>query len=148
MIDAGIMETNFMGRGQVVQLRGSIAQYTKQVLLSFTEPYLFGRELSGGFDINYTMYNYGKLGSFGYDRDSLSLGARLGWSLTDNSTKMVRWSAMYDQNYDLHAVGGWQAANLYTLGTNFKYHNLNTDFKQNIYWYCGKFWCCLYRFWN
>ncbi|MGI5846027.1 MAG: outer membrane protein assembly factor BamA [Alphaproteobacteria bacterium] len=133
MIDAGIMETNFMGRGQVVQLRGSIAQYTKQVLLSFTEPYLFGRELSGGFDINYTMYNYGKLGSFGYDRDSLSLGARLGWRLTDNWTQMVRLSAMYDQNYDLHAVGGWQAANLYTLGTNFKYHNLNTDFKQNTH---------------
>ena len=38
MVDAGITENNFMGRGQIVQLRGSIAQYQKQALFSFTEP--------------------------------------------------------------------------------------------------------------
>ena len=133
MIDAGITETNFMGRGQMVQLKGSIAQYTKQVMLGFTEPYLFGRELSGGFDVNYTMFQYGKLGSFGYDRDSLSLSGRLGWKLTDHWVETLRLSAMFDQNYDLHSTGGWQKANLYTLGTNFKYQNLDTDFKQNTH---------------
>lgn len=133
MVDAGITETNFMGRGQMVQLKGSIAQYTKQVSLGFTEPYLFGRELSGGFDVNYTMYNYGSLGSYGYDRDSLSLFGRLGWKLTDHWTQMMRLSAMYDQNYDLHTASGWQQASLYTLGTTFKYQNLDTDFKQNTH---------------
>ncbi|MDR0726861.1 MAG: outer membrane protein assembly factor BamA, partial [Rickettsiales bacterium] len=71
MVDAGITETNFMGRGQTVQLKGSVAQYQKQALFSFTEPYLFNRALSGGFDVSYTMYDYSSLGSFGYDRDSL-----------------------------------------------------------------------------
>lgn len=131
MLDAGITETNFMGRGQIVQLKGSVAQYTQQALLSFTEPYLFGRDLSGGFDVNYTRYNWSKLGSFGYDRDSFMVGTRLGWRLTDHWTQNLRLTASFDQNYDLHAVGGWQKANLYTLSTGLRYYNLDTDFAQN-----------------
>ena len=133
MVDAGITENNFMGRGQVVQLRGSIAEYQKQALFSFTEPYLFGRQLSGGFDVSYTMYDYSSLGSFGYDRDSLTVAGRMGWRLTDHWTQNVRLSASFDQNYDIQATGGWQKANLYTLGTSFRYHNLDSNFAQNTH---------------
>ena len=133
MVDAGITENNFMGRGQVVQLRGSIAEYQKQVLFSFTEPYLFGRSLSAGFDVSYTMYDYSSLGSFGYDRDSLTIAGRMGWRLTDNWTQNIRLSAAFDQNYDIQATGGWQKADLYTLGTNFRYYNLDTNFEQNTH---------------
>ncbi|MDR0967673.1 MAG: outer membrane protein assembly factor BamA [Rickettsiales bacterium] len=133
MIDAGITENNFMGRGQIVQLKGSIAQYTRQVLASFTEPYMFGRELSGGVDINYTMYNYGSLGGYGYDRDSVSVAGRMGWRLTDHWTQGIRLAAMFDQNYDLNSADGWKRADLYSFGTSFKYHNLDTDFKQNTH---------------
>ena len=132
MVDAGITENNFMGRGQIVQLRGSLAQYQKQVLFSFTEPYLFGRALSGGFDVSYTMYDYSSLGSFGYDRDSLSISGRMGWRLTDHWSQTLRLSASFDQNYDIQQ-SGWQKANLYTLGTNFRYHNLTTNFEQNTH---------------
>lgn len=132
MIDAGITENNFMGRGQIVQLRGSIAQYQKQALFSFTEPFLFGRQLSAGFDVSYTMYDYSSLGSFGYDRDSLTIAGRMGWKLTDHWSQNVRLSASFDQNYDLQD-GGWSDAQLYTLGTNFKYYNLNTNFQQNTH---------------
>ncbi len=133
MIDAGITENNFMGRGQVVQLRGSIAEYQKQALFSFTEPYLFGRQLSAGFDVSYTMYDYASLGGFGYDRDSLTIAGRMGWRLTDHWTQNVRLSAAFDQNYDLQTPGGWKNANLYTLGTGFRYHNLDTNFAQNTH---------------
>jgi len=133
MVDAGITESNFMGRGQIVQLRGSLAQYQRQVLFGFTEPFLFGRALSGGFDINYTQFNYSKLGSYGYDRDSFMVGGRLGWRLTDNWSQTLRLSASFDQNYDIHVPGGWQSASLYTLGTGFRYHNLNTDFAQQTH---------------
>lgn len=133
MVDAGITENNFMGRGQVVQIRGSIAEYQKQALFSFTEPYLFGRQLSGGFDVSYTMYDYSSLGSFGYDRDSLMIAGRLGWRLTDHWTQNLRLSASFDQNYDIQVDSGWQKANLYTLGTYFRYHNLDTNFQQNTH---------------
>ena len=132
MVDAGITENNFMGRGQTVQLRASLAQYQKQALFSFTEPFLFGRALSAGFDVSYTMYNYKRLGGFGYDRDSLTIAGRLGWQLTDHWTQVLRLSASFDQNYDLQE-GGWQDATLYTLGTYWKYHNLNTNFEQNTH---------------
>ncbi len=132
MVDAGITENNFMGRGQTVQLRGSIAEYQRQALFSFTEPYLFGRQLSAGFDVSYTMYNYSSLGSFGYDRDSLAVSGRMGWRLTDHWTQTLRLSASFDQNYDLQS-SGWRAANLYTLGTNWRYHNLHTNFEQNTH---------------
>ncbi len=132
MVDAGITESNFMGRGQTVQLRGSIAQYQKQALFSFTEPFLFGRALSAGFDVSYTMYNYKHLGGFGYDRDSLTIAGRLGWQLTDHWTQTLRLSASFDQNYDLQS-GGWQEARLYTLGTYWKYYNLDTNFEQNTH---------------
>ncbi len=133
MVDAGITETNFMGRGQVVQLRGSIAQYQKQALFSFTEPYLFGRPLSAGFDISYTMYDYSSLGGFGYDRDSLTVAGRMGWKLTDHWSQNVRLSASFDQNYDLNSESGWRDASLFTLGTHLRYYNLDTNFEQNTH---------------
>ena len=133
MVDAGITENNFMGRGQIVQLRASIAEYQKQALFSFTEPYLFGRQLSGGVDVSYTMYDYSSLGGFGYDRDSLMVAGRMGWRLTDHWTQNVRLSASFDQNYDIQAEDGWQDATLFTLSTNFRYHNLDTNFEQNTH---------------
>lgn len=132
MVDAGITENNFMGRGQIVQIKGSIAQYQRQALFSFTEPFLFNRELSGGFDVSYTQYKYSKLGGYGYDRDSFVVAGRLGWRLTDHWTQTMRLSASFDQNYDLQ-LGGWNKANLYTLGTNLRYYNLNTNFQQNTH---------------
>ena len=132
MVDAGITENNFMGRGQIVQLRGSIAQYQRQAIFSFTEPFLFDRELSGGFDVSYTQYKYSRLGGYGYDRDSFSVSGRLGWRLTDHWTQTMRLSATFDQNYDLN-LGGWKKANLYTLGTNLRYYNLTTNFQQNTH---------------
>ena len=134
MIDAGITENNFMGRGQTVQLKGVIAQFQKQALFSFTEPYLFGRALSGGFDLSYTMFDYSSLGSFSFDRDSVIIAGRLGWRLTDNLTQMMRLSATFDQNLDLRPSGLQQTAvNLYALGTSFRYHNLDTNFTQNTH---------------
>ena len=133
VVDAGITENNFMGRGQVVQIKGSIAQYQRQALFSFTEPFLFNRELSGGFDISYTQYKYSKMHhGYGYDRDSFMVAGRLGWRLTDHWTQTMRLSASFDQNYDL-TLGGWHKANLYTLGTNLRYHNLNSNFQQNTH---------------
>ena len=132
MVDAGITENNFMGRGQIVQIKGSVAQYQRQALFSFTEPYLFNRELSGGFDVSYTQYKYSKLGGYGYDRDSFTVAGRLGWRLTDHWTQTMRLSASFDQNYDLQ-LGGWKKSDLYTLGTNLRYYNLNTNFQQNTH---------------
>ena len=133
MVDAGITENNFMGRGQIVQIKGSLAQYQKQALFSFTEPYLFGRALSGGFDVAYTMYDYKGLTGYDYDRDSLTVSGRLGWKLTDHWSQTVRLSAAFDQNSDPQQGTGMEPARLYSLGTGFRYYNLDTNFEQNTH---------------
>ena len=133
MVDAGITENNFMGRGQIVQIKGSIAQYQKQALFSFTEPYLFGRALSGGFDVAYTMYDYKGLTGYDYDRDSLTVSGRLGWKLTDHWSQTMRLSAAFDQNSDPQQGSGMVHARLYSLGTSFRYYNLDTNFEQNTH---------------
>lgn len=133
MVDAGITENNFMGRGQIVQIKGSLAQYQKQALFSFTEPYLFGRALSAGFDVAYTMYDYRGLTGFDYDRDSLSVSGRLGWKLTDHWSQSMRLSAAFDQNTDPQQAAGMVHARLYSLGTTLRYYNLDTNFEQNTH---------------
>jgi len=133
MVDAGITENNFMGRGQIVQIKGSIAQYQRQALFSFTEPYLFGRALSGGVDVAYTMYDYKGLTGYDYNRDSFTVSGRLGWKLTDHWSETVRLSAAFDENSDPQQGNGMEKAQLYSLGTNFRYYNLNTNFEQNTH---------------
>jgi len=125
MIDAGISERNFMGRGQTVSLRGNIAQYQKQGAFSFTEPYLFDRQLQGGFDVNWTQYDYAKYGTMDYVRNTFSVGTRLGWRLTDNWSQSARLSASFDKNYE---YGEWKPVNLYTLATGLRYYNLDSNF--------------------
>jgi outer membrane protein insertion porin family len=49
--DVNIRERNFLGRGQDLRIGTTIAQLTKQVDLSFTEPYFLDRNLAAGFDI-------------------------------------------------------------------------------------------------
>jgi len=49
--DINIRERNFLGRGQDLRIGTTIAQLTKQVDLSFTEPYFLDRNLAAGFDI-------------------------------------------------------------------------------------------------
>ena len=131
MIDAGITENNFMGRGQIVQLKASIAEYQKNVGFSFTEPYLFDRDLSGGFDVSYTRYDYGTFKGLSYDKDALNISGRLGWLLTDNWSQTLRLSATFDKNFDRDSYG--KNESLYTLSTNFRYYNLDTNFAQNTH---------------
>ncbi len=131
MFDAGITEKNFMGRGQIVSLRAVLAEYQTQYAFSFTEPYMFGRSLMGGIDVSYTTYDYMSLGSYKYDRDTFGVTGRLGWDLTDHWYQSLRMNAMWDKNYNIYT--GWVPAELYTLSTQFKYYNLDTDFVQNTH---------------
>ncbi len=49
--DVSISESNFLGRGQFVSLGFGGGVNRQNVDFSFTEPYLFGRRVAGGFDV-------------------------------------------------------------------------------------------------
>ena len=67
MIMGQISESNLFGRGQQVQLRGTLGGKATRYTLSFTEPWLFDRPISAGIDIydwdrEYIQYNKQAIG--------------------------------------------------------------------------------------
>ncbi len=62
-----VSQNNFLGRGWVLSLRIRAGANTQQGIISFTEPWLFDRPLSAGFDLfnikrQFTEYDYDSLG--------------------------------------------------------------------------------------
>lgn len=81
--DIGITERNFRGRGQQVTFRVSAGYISKQVSLGFNEPRFLGRNLSGGFNLYATSYDYSTQAS--YRTSSAGGQFSLGFPLTSNS---------------------------------------------------------------
>jgi len=95
LVQAGITENNFMGKGQEVSLDASVSQRTKDYSFSFTEPYFLGRRLSAGFDIFYSDEDYQDESS--YDTSSIGARSRLGWNYTDNFYQTLRYTIREDE---------------------------------------------------
>ena len=95
LIQTGITENNFMGKGQQISLDASVSQRTKDYSLSFTEPYFLNRRLSAGFDIFYNDEDYQDESS--YDTSSMGLRGRLGWNYTDDFYQTLRYTIREDE---------------------------------------------------
>ena len=67
MLMGTLAENNLFGRGQRLELRGSVGGKSSRYTLSFTEPWLFDKPVSAGFDIydwrrEYTNYDKEAIG--------------------------------------------------------------------------------------
>ena len=51
MANVGIAEQNFLGKGQDVRLKFTLSERTNEIDASFTEPYLFEKNMAAGFDL-------------------------------------------------------------------------------------------------
>ncbi|WP_226017860.1 outer membrane protein assembly factor BamA [Novosphingobium sp. FKTRR1] len=61
IFQASIQQNNFRGRGQTIGLSGDVSRYSKSVQVSFTEPYVFDKNVSLGVDVyrrDYNSFNY------------------------------------------------------------------------------------------
>ncbi len=99
VIELGIKENNFRGKGQKVGVTISRSDLQKRVMFSFTEPYFMDRDLSAGFDISYTRYDYNK--NYGYNVDGFRLSGRLGWTWTQTLYQTVGSSLQGDLYSDV-----------------------------------------------
>jgi len=88
-IMAAVAQNNLFGRGQKLQLKGTLSEKSKTYTLSFTEPYLFDKNISAGFDVYNQEREYSK-----YDKDSEGGRLRLGFKLIDYTR--LFWSYTYD----------------------------------------------------
>ncbi|MBQ8869912.1 MAG: outer membrane protein assembly factor BamA [Alphaproteobacteria bacterium] len=99
LVQAGVTENNFMGKGQRLSVDASVSERSKDYSMSFTEPYFLGRRLSAGADVFYNDESYQDESSY----DSASVGGRirLGWNYTDNLYQTVRYTLSRDEIKDV-----------------------------------------------
>ncbi|WP_227711429.1 outer membrane protein assembly factor BamA [Novosphingobium ovatum] len=100
IFQASVKQNNFRGRGQTVGLSGSISRYSKSVVLSFTEPYMFDKAVSMGVDIyrkDYSNYNYYSSSSNTlYSQATTGFQVRVGLPLTEYMSVVGRYTLNYD----------------------------------------------------
>ena len=99
VFQASIAQNNFRGRGQTLSLSGSISKYSKSIDLGFTEPYLFDRNVSFGWDVyrrDYNNFNYLNTSNTLYTQSTTGFTARLGLALTEYVSLVGRYTLNVD----------------------------------------------------
>jgi outer membrane protein insertion porin family len=99
VIDLGVTQRNFRGRGQDLRARLSLGSIRKQLDLGFTEPRFLGRDLSAGVDVYYYRYNLTQYSD--YKTQSLGTNFRLTFPMSLNS----RGSLIYTLRTDDVEIG-------------------------------------------
>ncbi|HVA12707.1 MAG TPA: outer membrane protein assembly factor BamA [Stellaceae bacterium] len=94
LANIGVHERNLMGKGQDLRLDTTIAYRTRQVDLSFTEPYFLNRELAAGFDLfalqrDYTLFA-------GYVETSYGGSLRAGYQYTEALRQTLSYTLRSD----------------------------------------------------
>ncbi|WP_414695308.1 outer membrane protein assembly factor BamA [Phenylobacterium sp.] len=83
VVDLGVTERNFRGRGEDVRARVSVGYFRQQIDLSFTEPRFLGRDMSAGADAYFYKYDLTQFSA--YKQSTVGIGFRLGFPLSLNS---------------------------------------------------------------
>ncbi len=100
ILQASIQQRNFRGRGQTVGTSVSYSRYSKSVELSFTEPYVFDRNVSFGANIyrrDYNSFNYLNSNRNNlYTQKTTGFQLRLGVPLTEYMSLIGRYTLNYD----------------------------------------------------
>ncbi len=79
--DIGITESNFLGKGQELSLKLTLAALKSEIDLSFTEPYFLDREIRAGFDFFRLSQDLQDFSSF--DTDTTGFRLRAGYKITE-----------------------------------------------------------------
>lgn len=100
IFQGSIQQRNFRGRGQTVGLSLSYSQYSKSAEVSFTEPYVFDKNVSMGISLyrrDYNNFNY-----IGNRRNTIYKNATTGFSLRAGVPLSEYFSAVgsYTLNFD------------------------------------------------
>jgi outer membrane protein insertion porin family len=95
ILDLGVTERNFRGRGQNVRARVSVGSLRQQVDFSFTEPRFMGRDLGAGVDLY--SYRYDLTDYSAYRTNTIGGGVRLGFPLTLNARASARYTLRRDE---------------------------------------------------
>ncbi|OSQ42431.1 membrane protein [Thalassospira sp. MCCC 1A01428] len=96
---AGIRERNLLGRGQDLRLGFTVGGSSRQIDLSFTEPYFLDRDVSAGFDIFRREDDNQDESS--YDEEQTGFGLRAGYNFTEHLSQQARYGFELDKYSDV-----------------------------------------------
>lgn len=94
LVDLGVEERNFRGRGQNLRLRLSLGALRQTLDFSFTEPRFLGRDLAGGIDFFSYRYDYSDFAAF--DTSQTGGRLRLGFRVSEYATMFTRYNLQSD----------------------------------------------------
>ncbi len=95
VVNLGVTERNFRGRGQNVVARLEWGSLRQQVDFRFTEPKFLGRDLRAGFDAFHSRYDLSEYSS--YDYRSTGGGVRLSYPLNGYTLLSTRYFLKSDE---------------------------------------------------
>ena len=98
-VEIGVTERNFLGRGQYIKVSVGGGEDTRSYQLSFTEPYLFGRRIAGGFDI----YRQTREDTT-YNTELTGASIRFGLPITEALSSQIAYN-FSQEKYTLTGVG-------------------------------------------
>lgn len=101
ILQASVQQRNWRGRGQTIGLSGAYSKYSKSVEASFTEPYLFDRNVSLGVSIyrrDYDGFNFiDNNRNTLYQQATTGLSVRAGVPLTEYLTAVASYTLNMDK---------------------------------------------------
>ncbi len=106
LLSAGLREKNLVGTGIDASLSGVLAQRRSEIDLSVTDPYLFDRNLVGGFDLFHVQNNNQNVAA--YDERRTGGALRLGYEISDHLRQALSYSVVDRNVYNVS-----QTASLY-----------------------------------
>ncbi len=85
ILSGAIRQNNFRGRGQTVGLSVNYSRISRSAQVSFTEPYLFDRNISAGVDVFHREFDndFFNRDAATFEQSSTGLSARVGVPLTE-----------------------------------------------------------------
>ncbi len=98
VFQGSIRQKNFRGRGQTIGVSANYSRYSRSGQISFTEPYLFDKNISAGVDVYIRDYNNGYYdrATATYQQQTTGLQARIGVPLTEYMSLLARYTFNYD----------------------------------------------------
>ena len=99
VFQGSIRQNNFRGRGQIVGLGVNYSSYSKAANISFTEPFIFDRNISAGADIYHRDYNNGYYNrrTATYEQATTGFALRAGVPLTEYMSLLLRYTFNHDK---------------------------------------------------
>ncbi len=99
-VTGGIQQKNVAGTGDSVSLKAYLGQLASRYILSYSRPYIFGTQLTGGIDLYDWLRAYQD-----FTKDSIGFKLRVGYPLGQYSsvTAFYGWESAKMDNLDLIA---------------------------------------------